>query len=315
MQGLRDVNGFLTEMAPWHMKGDERAEERRTVVRLTLESVYVLAHMLAPFLPTGAALIFDKLNTPPKDTIFDIKSDLRNLSAGTKIQVGEVLYSKIISEEEQAAEEAKKKKAASYAEAQRLKKEKKANAIAASKAGQKKKGGGGGADPNQPEFTKMDIRVGQIVKVWNHPDADKLFCEEIDVGEESGPRQIASGLRGHYELADMENKKVLVVCNLKAAKIVGFASNGMVLAAKSPDGSKVELVCPPVDAEIGERIFIDGISGDPFSPAQVKKKKTWDAVAKELKTGNGGVATWSGKEIKTKAGVCSAATLEDVPIS
>jgi methionine--tRNA ligase beta chain len=68
-------------------------------------------------------------------------------------------------------------------------------------------------------------------KVWNHPDADKLFCEEINVGEEN-PRQIASGLRAHYSLEDMQDRKVLVVCNLKSSKIVGFVSEGMVLAAK-----------------------------------------------------------------------------------
>lgn len=68
--------------------------------------------------------------------------------------------------------------------------------------------------------------------MWHHPEADKLFCEEIDVGEEGGPRQIASGLRDHYTLEEMQDRKVLVVCNLKAAKIVGFSSNGMVLAAK-----------------------------------------------------------------------------------
>ena len=73
--------------------------------------------------------------------------------------------------------------------------------------------------------------MGKIVKVWNHESADKLFCEEIDVGED-GPREIASGLRGHYTLEDMQDRLVLVVCNLKAAKIVGFSSNGMVLAAK-----------------------------------------------------------------------------------
>ena len=59
-----------------------------------------------------------------------------------------------------------------------------------------------------------------------------MFCEQIDVGEEAGHREIASGLRGHYELEEMQGKKVLVVCNLKVSKIVGFASNGMVLAAK-----------------------------------------------------------------------------------
>lgn len=52
-----------------------------------------------------------------------------------------------------------------------------------------------------------------------------------------------------------------------------------------------------------------------MSSAQVKKRKTWEAVAGDLKTGDGGVATWSGKEIKTSAGVCSAASLVGAPIS
>jgi len=106
-----------------------------------------------------------------------------------------------------------------------------------------------------------------------------------------------------------------VVCNLKASKIVGFSSNGMVLAAKSEDGTKVELITPPDDATVGERVFIEGLEGNPFSPAQIKKRKTWDTVAKELKTGTGGVAMWSGKDIMTSVGKCSAASLVGVPFS
>lgn len=75
------------------------------------------------------------------------------------------------------------------------------------------------------------IRFKLYYQVWLHPEADKLYCEEIDVGEDA-PREIASGLRQHYDIEAMQDRKVLVVCNLKAAKIVGFSSNGMVLAAK-----------------------------------------------------------------------------------
>jgi len=53
--------------------------------------------------------------------------------------------------------------------------------------------------------------------VWVHPDADKLYCEEIDCGEEGGPRQIASGLRLHYSEEEMLGKRVLVVANLKVS--------------------------------------------------------------------------------------------------
>ena len=146
----------------------------------------------------------------------------------------------------------------------------------------------------------------------------------------------------------MQDRKVLVVCNLKAAKIVGFSSNGMVLAAKvrrgrmrfvvickciwisqvdtncsfvficlfqSEDGTKVELIDPPSDAVVGERVFIENLTGEPFSSSQVKKKKTWDKVVKNLKAGEGGTATWDGKSIQTKSGVCRAASLVGAPIS
>mmetsp|Transcript_22063 Transcript_22063/g.45950 ORF Transcript_22063/g.45950 Transcript_22063/m.45950 type:complete len:170 (-) Transcript_22063:1462-1971(-) len=73
-------------------------------------------------------------------------------------------------------------------------------------------------DENIPEICKLEFKVGLITKVWVHPDADKLYCEEIDCGEEGGPRQIASGLRLHYSEEEMLGKRVLVVANLKAKK-------------------------------------------------------------------------------------------------
>ena len=95
--------------------------------------------------------------------------------------------------------------------------------------------------------------------MWNHESADKLFCEQIDVGEETGPREIASGLRQHYTLEDMQDREVLVVCNLKAAKIVGFVSNGMVLAAKvRRNGVKLFSVLPKENTHICYDALIPG---------------------------------------------------------
>jgi methionyl-tRNA synthetase len=306
ISGFRDVNGYLTSEAPWLKKGDEYSEIRQISVRATLEAIYALTHFLTPFLPCGAAVIFKKLGTAPK-TLSQIRKDCRNLKVGTPIGVGDVLYPKLLSEEETLAISGASKKKESHHEAQQRKKEKQAQNIAASQAGQKE------AALDQSEFTKIEIRVGQIVKVWNHPDADKLFCEEIDIGEESGARLIASGLREHYSLEEMLGKKVLVVCNLKAAKIVGFNSNGMVLAAKGE--GKVELVTPPDDAPIGERVFIDGLTGEPATSAQVKKKKIWETVAKELRTTEQNVASWEGKEILTTTGKCTVLTLKGAPIA
>ena len=105
-----------------------------------------------------------------------------------------------------------------------------------------------------PAFDTMDIRVGKILRCWDHEEADKLFCEEIDVGEDE-PRMIASGLKPFFDSsADLEGRKVLVLCNLKARKLVGFPSHGMVLCASSEDHSTVKFVSPPADAKIGERV-------------------------------------------------------------
>jgi methionyl-tRNA synthetase len=314
MQGLREVNGYLQDSAPWAMKGDDPAvvQAQQVVVRAALESIYALGHLLLPFIPVGASKIFKKLGTEPTQ-LASLDPSCRNLKVGTKIEVGDVLYSKSLSDTEvQDAKIAAQKKKKSLAEAQARKKEAKAKNAAKASVGQQQ---GGGTDKEQPDFTKMDIRVGRIVKVWNHPDADKLFCEEIDVGEDSGPRSIASGLRNYYSLEEMHNRMVLVVCNLKSSKMVGFESQGMVLAAKNEDGSKVELVAPPAGSVVGERVVVQGLAGEPYSSTQVKKKKVWEAVAKDLVTADGGIATWQGASLETSAGPCYVPTLIGAPIS
>lgn len=82
----------------------------------------------------------------------------------------------------------------------------------------------------------------------------------------------------------MKGQRLLVVCNLKPSKMVGFVSNGMVLCAKK-DG-KVEFIEPPAGAKIGERVAVEAFAGGsaPITSTQVKKKKVWEAVAEVLRT-------------------------------
>merc|ERR1712176_1638233 len=149
---------------------------------------------------------------------------------------------------------------------------------------------------------------GTIQKAWEHEEADKLFCEEIDIGEEDGPRQIASGLRAYYKLEDLEGQRVLVLANLKTRKLVGFPSHGMVMCASTDD--VVKFVEPPADAKIGERITIDGYDGEPATENQVIKKKMLNVIFPDLKTNEEGVACYKGVPFTTSAGVCKA---EGVP--
>jgi glutamyl-tRNA synthetase len=170
------------------------------------------------------------------------------------------------------------------------------------------------ADPKDtyegPPISALDIRVGVINKVWEHPEADKLYCEEIDVGE-GEPRQIASGLRPYLKPEDMEGRKVLVLCNLKERKLVGFPSHGMVLCASNPDHSVVRLVSPPIDAKVGERVTVPDFDfqsedGQPYAENKIGKKKVFESIAPFLVTNKYGIPEFLGRPFMTSAGACTS---------
>ena len=164
---------------------------------------------------------------------------------------------------------------------------------------------------DQPEICKLEFKVGVITKVWPHPDGDKLYCEEIDVGE-AEPRQIASGLRPHFTEDQMLGQRLLVVSNLKAKNLKGFKSHGMVLcAAKDMDGAeKVEFVEPPAEAAIGELVTFEGLPApQPFSAAQVEKRKVFVAAAQGMTTTADRQAAWNGHVFMTSAGPCTTKSI------
>lgn len=134
------------------------------------------------------------------------------------------------------------------------------------------------------------------------------------MGEEE-PKQIGSGLRHFYSLEEMQGRKVLVLLNLKPAKLGGFKSHGMVLCASDEAHERVEFIEPPADAKVGERVFISSESGDPLSAAQLKKQKVWEKASVDLLTDEQGVATYKGELIQTSAGPCRAKSLLKAHIS
>jgi len=177
---------------------------------------------------------------------------------------------------------------------------------------------GGGNQPKQQQpataatfdVSALDIRVGKIIKVWPHPEAEKLFCEEIDVGEDT-PRQIASGLRPFYKTSDLEGRRVVVLCNLKKRNLVGFPSHGMVLCASNADHTAVECMEPPEDAPLGQRVKFDGYTkGDPEPENKIAKKKIFEKIAPALKTDASGICVWKGAlstpKIKTRTSMPDA---------
>mmetsp|Transcript_473 Transcript_473/g.863 ORF Transcript_473/g.863 Transcript_473/m.863 type:complete len:482 (-) Transcript_473:271-1716(-) len=187
------------------------------------------------------------------------------------------------------------------------KRAKKAAEKAAKKKDQPKaKANKGGAPAAELNVSALDIRVGKIVKAWEHEESEKLWCEEVDLGEETGPRKIASGLRAFYKLDDMQNRMVLVLCNLKARPLGGFPSHGMVLCASNADHTGVEFAVPPEGAKIGERVTFEGFEGEPEPENKVAKKKIFIKLAPDLKTDGNGEVVWKGVKCMTSAGVCKA---------
>ncbi|KAJ3393939.1 hypothetical protein HDU80_010629 [Chytriomyces hyalinus] len=141
----------------------------------------------------------------------------------------------------------------------------------------------------EPE--RLDLRVGLITKVEKHPQADSLFVEEVDLGEDK-PRTVVSGLVKYMKAEDMQNRLVVLLCNLKPAKMRGVDSQAMVLAATSADGSTVELLDAPAGSKPGDRCWFDTYKGTDFSQLNAKKK-TWETVQPRLKTDGAKRAVYS----------------------
>ncbi|KAI7837794.1 hypothetical protein COHA_008422 [Chlorella ohadii] len=164
------------------------------------------------------------------------------------------------------------------------------------------KGGKGGDDECTVDL--LDIRVGQIVKVGRHPNADALYLEEIDLGE-GQPRQVVSGLVKFVPEDQMQGRRVLVVCNLKPAKMRDVMSYGMVLCASNEEHTQVDPIVPPEGAAIGERVSFAGFTKEPEAQLNPKKKQ-FEKIAPELKVDAGGVCGYRGVPMMTSQGPVTA---------
>ncbi|XP_054115077.1 tyrosine--tRNA ligase, cytoplasmic isoform X2 [Callithrix jacchus] len=135
------------------------------------------------------------------------------------------------------------------------------------------KGPAKNSEPEEVIPSRLDIRVGKIITVEKHPDADSLYVEKIDVGE-AEPRTVVSGLVQFVPKEELQDRLVVVLCNLKPQKMRGVESQGMLLCA-SIEGinRQVEPLDPPAGSAPGERVFVKGYEkGQPDEELKPKKK-------------------------------------------
>lgn len=121
-------------------------------------------------------------------------------------------------------------------------------------------------------MSQVDIRVGKVVNIEPNPEGDKLFNEEIDIGN-GEIRKIASGLRGRVDINDLKDSLVIVIVNLKKRNLKGWPSHGMILCASNKEG-KVEPLRPPEGSQVGDLVYIGNLEREPAND----KKCPWEAV-------------------------------------
>lgn len=102
------------------------------------------------------------------------------------------------------------------------------------------------------EWQKLDLRVGKILSAEDHPNADKLFILNVDIGTER--RTVVAGLRKHYTKEQLIGKKIILFTNLEPVMLRGVRSDGMVLAAVDEEKNLVVLLTPDCDVEQGATI-------------------------------------------------------------
>ena len=160
----------------------------------------------------------------------------------------------------------------------------------------------------------VDLRVGKIVAVKLHPEADSLYVEQIDVGE-AEPRTVISGLVKYIPIDQMLGKTLITVCNLKPANMRGIKSFAMVLCASSKEGkdSGVEFVEPPAGSLPGDRVFFEGFEDQTALELLNPKKKIFETVQPGFTTTEAKEACWVSPEgkvhkIVTSKGVATVPT-------
>ncbi len=236
---FKRCNKYIDETMPWALAKDEtQADRLSTVLYNLVEGISIGAALLEPFMPETTVKIRKQLNAPEL-TLEDL-TKFGNYVSGTKVtDAPEILFARLdINEIMPKVEEIRAKQRAQAG----VTEEPQAEA---------------GIDvEKKPEisiddFMKVQLRVGEILKCEEVPKSKKLLCSQVKIGSEV--KQIVSGIKQHYSAEEMVGKKVVVVANLKPAKLAGVLSEGMLLCAEDAEGN-LSLLTPEKDVPNGAEI-------------------------------------------------------------
>lgn len=239
---FKRCNKYIDETEPWILGRDEAKKERLSTVLYNLaESITIAASLLEAFMPETSEKILSQLNTSRRAE--EEMDEFGKYVSGTRVtDAPEILFMRLDVKEVLAkAEELKEKQIAEAKASGEIPEETAAEVIDIE------------AKPEITfdEFMKMQFQVGEIISCEAVEKSKKLLCSQVRVGSEI--KQIVSGIRKYYSPEEMVGKKVMVLVNLKPAKLAGVLSEGMLLCAEDADGN-LALMTPekpmPAGAEI-----------------------------------------------------------------
>ncbi len=243
---FKRCNKYIDETMPWALAKDPEKQDRLATVLYNLsEGIMCGASLLFPFMPETAEKIASFFNVSLKD--FDGLEGFGScLGKGTKVvEKPEMLFARLDENET-------REKVNVIMEAQRQAALKEYGPQEEEKKEEEKEI----PIEHKPEITfddfgKMEFRVGEIIKCEAVPKSKKLLCSQVKIGNEV--RQIVSGIKAYYTPEEMVGKKVMVLVNLKPAKLAGVLSEGMILCAEDADGNYV-VMTPEKDCPSGVEI-------------------------------------------------------------
>ena len=236
---FKRCNKYIDETEPWVLAKDPaKADRLATVLYNLTESIVIGASLLEPYMPGTAEKIAAQLNTSLRS--FEECTTFGGYISGSKVtEKPEILFARL--DVKEVLEKAAAMFEARKALAEETEEEKEEDVMELTKK----------PEITFEEFEKMQFAVGEIIKCEPVPKSKKLLCSQVKIGKEV--KQIVSGIRAHYTAEEMVGKKVMVLVNLKPAKLAGVLSEGMLLCAEDAEGN-LALVTPEKNMPAGAEI-------------------------------------------------------------
>lgn len=213
---IQEANRYIDQQAPWNLASSGDKDRLNTVIYTLLETLRKISIMLYAFIPNTAEEIQRQLGYKDVQFAWDLIKDVK-IPVGQKLNKGKILFPRVERKEEKEVAEEKKEEPKITIE----------------------------------EFKKIDLRIARVISARKVENSDKLLLLEIDLGDEK--RQIVAGIAEYYKPEELIGKEIVVAYNLQPAKIRGYESQGMLLAAKDNKG-RLAILTPEKEVDPGSKV-------------------------------------------------------------